>query len=70
MPTKKIADLKKARQEKRKKKGWTMAEIKLRAAQERAAYKKLAQNEPDALASGGDMSETSKEPCDDDKDDD
>lgn len=70
MPNKKIGDLKKARAEKRKKKGWTMAEIKLRAAQERMAYKKLAQKEPDALASGGDMSKTSEESCHDDKDDD
>lgn len=70
MPSKKIGDLKKARAEKRKKKGWTMAEIKLRAAQERIAYKKLIPQEPHALASGGDLSKTSEEPCNGDKDDD
>ncbi len=65
---KKVADLKKARQVKRKKTGWTAAEIKKRAAEERAAYKKLVEKEPDALASGGDMSKILEE-CNDDEED-
>lgn len=65
--TKKVTDLKKARQSKRAKTGWTIDEIKKRAAEERSAYKKLAENEPDALASGGDMSKILEEPDDDEK---
>ncbi len=50
-----ITDLNTARQEKRRKTGWTLDEIRARAAQERAEYQKLVQNEPDDLVSGGDM---------------
>ena len=66
--TKKLTDLQQARQNKRQKTGWTAEEIKKRAAEERAAYEKLAENEPDALASGGDMSNILEEP-DNDEDD-
>jgi len=66
--TKKVTDLKKARQKKRDKTGWTLEEIKKRAAEERAAYKKLAEEEPDALASGGDMSKILEESDNDEKD--
>lgn len=62
----KVTDLKKVRQDKRQKTGWTTAEIKKRAAEERAKYKELAADEPDALASGGDM-ENILEESDDDK---
>lgn len=58
---KKVTDLKKARQEKREKSGWSLEEIKKRAAEERAAYRRLAKDEPDALASGKGMSSTSEE---------
>ena len=51
----KITDLNKVRQEKRQKSGWSIDEIRARAAQERALYKGLGQSEPDELASGGDM---------------
>ena len=43
------------RREKRQKTGWTLDEIRARAAQERAEYQKLVQSEPDDLVSGGDM---------------
>ena len=56
MTDKNVADIQKARQDKRQKQGWSEAEIKQRAAQERAKYKKFSEDEPDALASGGDMS--------------
>ncbi len=64
----KVTDIKKARQRKRQKTGWTTAEIQKRTVEERAAYKKLAQNEPDALASGGNMTKILDE-SDDDKED-
>lgn len=66
--SKKIANLQKIRQAKRQKTGWTAAEIKKRAAQERAAFKKLTENEPDALASGGDMANILEEKNDDEED--
>lgn len=66
---KKVTDLKKAQQDKRQKTGWAMEEIKKIAAEERAEYKELAENEPDALASGGDMSKILEEEDDDEKDD-
>lgn len=50
-----LTNLQDARQKKRKKNGWSLSEIEKRAAEERALYKKLAKNEPDELASGGDM---------------
>lgn len=53
--SKKIINLTEVRQEKRQKSGWTIEEIRTRAAQERALYKGLGQSEPDELASGGDM---------------
>ncbi|HED16755.1 MAG TPA: hypothetical protein ENI64_08100 [Gammaproteobacteria bacterium] len=61
----KISDIQKARQEKRQKTGWTHAEIKKRAAEERKAYAKLAENEPDAFASGGDMANIMGDKSDD-----
>ena len=64
VPHKQIRGLDKFRSDKQKKHDAMLSNIKRRAAQERAAYKKLAQDEPDALASGGDMPNTSK-PCDD-----
>lgn len=45
-------DIEKARRKKRDSSGWTLEEIKKRALAERQAYEKLAQSEPDALASG------------------
>lgn len=65
---KKIVDLQQARQAKRQKTGWTTAELKKCAAQERAAYKKLTKNEPDGLASGGDMTKILEEQNDDKED--
>lgn len=59
--TDKITDLQKARQYKREKTGWTAKEIKKRAEEERTKYKKLAEKEPDALASGGDMTKILEE---------
>lgn len=67
MTSHKISDLARARQDKRQKTGWTMAEIKKRAAEERAAYKQLAENEPDELASGRDMDNILKERDDDEE---
>jgi len=51
----KVTDIQKARQDKLQKTGWTHAEIKKRTAEERVTYAKLAENVPDALASGGDV---------------
>lgn len=51
----KIIDFTKAKQEQRQQRGWTLEEIRARAAQERALYRGLGQAEPDNLASGGDM---------------
>jgi len=55
--TKKISHISKKRREKRKKTGWTEAEIKAALVQERELYKKerLIEKEPDNLVSG-DMS--------------
>jgi hypothetical protein len=61
MISKKIIKLDDARQKKRGKTGWSLAEIEQRAIQEREAYKKLAQHEPDNLVSGGDMSNIAQE---------
>ncbi len=65
--TEKLTDIQKARHDKRQKTGWTVEEIKKRAAQERARYKNLTKNEPDTLASGGDMSNIAKEKDDDEE---
>ena len=59
--TEKITDLQKARRKKRDKAGWSIEEIKKRAEEERANYKKLTKEEPDALASGGDMTKIMEE---------
>ena len=64
MPNK-VTDLKKVRQDKRKIKRWTMEEIEKRASEERSNYKKVAENEPDALASGKDMPNILEEKEDD-----
>jgi len=50
-----LTDLEKAHQARRKKMDWTMESIEQKAREEAAAYEKLAKNEPDAIASGGDM---------------
>ncbi len=61
-------DIEKARKKKRDANGWTLEEIKRKAQQERDAYKKLSECEPDALASGKDMKKILEEK-DDEKDD-
>ncbi|MGH1438981.1 MAG: hypothetical protein ACRBBR_02620 [Cellvibrionaceae bacterium] len=61
MTNKKITNLQIARQEKRDKTGWTLEEIKKRAEEERERYKNNDLEEPDALASGGDMSKILEE---------
>jgi len=48
----KITDLKKAQQDKREKTGWTLEEIKKNASKELRDFKKLAEDEPENLASG------------------
>ena len=48
----KIADLKKVKQEKRDKSGWTLEEIKENAKRKLKKFKKLTENEPKDLASG------------------
>ena len=58
---KKVVDLQEARQEKRDNSGWSIEEIRKRAAEEREAFKALAEKEPDSLASGGDMKNILKE---------
>lgn len=68
--TKKVADIRKARKAKQKNAGCSVTKIKKRVDQERRLYKKLTNKEPDALASGGDMSKILEEPCDDDEDND
>lgn len=67
MAEKKVTDIQKERQDKRQKTGWSEAEIKKRAEQERARYKRLAENEPDALDSGGDMSKILEESTDEEE---
>lgn len=64
-----LTDLQKARKKKREQTGWTIEEIKKRAAAERVRYKNLAEEEPDALASGGDMKKILEEDddCGEDK---
>lgn len=66
--TDEINDIEKARRKKRDKSGWSIEEIKKIAQQERAAYKKLCGQEPDALASGKDMGKILEED-DNEKDD-
>lgn len=63
--SKKVINLTEVRQKNRQKSGWTIEEIRERAAQERALYKGLAENEPDDLASGGDMKKILEEKGDD-----
>jgi hypothetical protein len=64
--TQKIHDLQDARRKKRRS-GWTMAEIEKRAAEEFKVYQKVAKDEPDNLASGGDMNTILDEPEDEDE---
>ncbi|WP_158223005.1 hypothetical protein [Halovibrio salipaludis] len=40
---------------------WALEEIEQRAAEERARYSETTEDEPDALASGGDMEDISGE---------
>lgn len=67
MTNSKVTDLKTVRQEKRDKTGWTLEEIKKRAEAERERYKNNDLEEPDALASGGDMSKILEEDDNDEK---
>ena len=64
----KISGIDKARHKKPEKKVWTLEEIKKRAEEERAAYEKLAENEPDNLVSGGDMKKILEESEDEEDD--
>ena len=64
--TDKIDDIQEARQKKAEKKTWTLEEIKKRAEEERAAYKKLTEKEPGDLVSGGDMEKILEEIDDED----
>lgn len=57
-----------ARKKRRQKTGWTIEEIKEKARQEREAFKKLNECEPDALASGKGMEKIAEE-ADDEKED-
>jgi hypothetical protein len=66
--TNEINDIEKARRKKRDKSGWSIEEIKKIAQQERAAHKKLCEQEPDALVSGKDMDKILEED-DNEKDD-
>lgn len=66
--TKKLADIKKARQERRQRTGWTLEEIRKRADEENEAYKALDASEPDNLVSGGDMKKILEEEENDEKD--
>lgn len=56
-----IADIEQIRREKRRKRGWTLEEIKKRAAEERERMRKEGSKEPDDFASGGDMSKINEE---------
>jgi len=67
MADSKVTYLKTVRQEKRDKTGWTLEEIKKRADEERERYKNNDLEEPDALASGGDMSKILEEDNNDEK---
>lgn len=62
-----MSDIEKARRKKRDSSGWTLEEIKKRAREERKAFEKLADSEPDALASGKGMDKVLEE-NDDEKD--
>ena len=48
----KITDINKVKQEKRKKSGWTMEEIKKNAEKELEEFNKISKDEPDNLVSG------------------
>ena len=61
-----ITDLKEAQKQKRKKKGWTQEEIEQKAAEELLEYEKLAEGEPEDLASG-DMEKITEGKDDDEK---
>lgn len=63
--TRKVHNLQEARRKKRPN-GWTLSEIEKRAAEEFKVYQEVAKNEPENLASGGDMGAILDEPEDDD----
>lgn len=65
----KVIDLQQARRAKRAKTGWTIAEIKERAAHRAATNHALEQNEPPNLASGKDMRNIATEPDNENEDD-
>ena len=61
---KKVLDLQDLRFKKRRQ-GWSLSEIVMRAAEERALYERIDSAEPADLASGGDMKTILGEPDDD-----
>jgi len=63
----KVIDLQQERRNKRARTGWTMAEIRERAARRAAANRELEKDEPANLASGKDMKSIADETDDDDE---
>jgi len=63
----KVIDLQQERRNKRARTGWTMAEIRERAARRAAANRELEKDEPANLASGKDMKSIADETEDDDE---
>ncbi len=63
----KVTDLQHERRKRRDKTGWTLEEIRQRAAQRAAINRTLERHEPDGLASGKDMNSIADEPDDDDE---
>lgn len=51
----KVVDIRPELQKRRRRKGWTIAEIEQRAAREAEAYRRQGKDEPGNLASGIDM---------------
>lgn len=64
----KVTNLQEARRAKRDKTGWTVAELKERAARRAATNRALEQHEPPNLASGKDMHTVASEQDDEDED--
>ena len=63
----KVIDLQQERRRKRDRTGWTLAEIRERAAKRAAANRELEKDEPPNLASGKDMKSIADEIDDDDE---
>jgi hypothetical protein len=63
----KVINIQDARRKKREKTGWTLAEIRERAAQRAAINRTLERHEPAELASGEHMNSTPEQPEDDDE---